>query len=97
MNNDHEMVAGTGGILIYQTEDGRTRIECRFEGENIWLSQVGLAELFQTTVANINIHLKNIYEQGELSEPGTVKEYLIVRQEGKRQVKRSVNHHRFCA
>lgn len=48
-----------------QTEDGRTRIECRFEGETIWLTQALMAELFQTTLQNINLHLQNIYEEGE--------------------------------
>ncbi len=75
--------AGTpgGSFLLYQSEDGRTRIQCRFEDETLWLSQVQLAELFQTTVANVNIHLKAIYEEGELTEETTIKSYLIVRPE----------------
>lgn len=71
-----------GQFLLYTTEDGKKRIEVRLEDETLWLNQIGLAELFQTTVPNINIHLKNIYGEGELSEEGTIKEYLIVRQEG---------------
>ena len=80
-------------FLLYTTEDGRKHIEVRLENETVWLPQIGMAELFQTTVANINTHLKNIYAEGELFEAATIKEYLIVRQEGRRQVRRSVKHY----
>ena len=66
-------------IILYQTEDGRSRIQCRFENDTIWLTQAQLGELFQTTVANINLHLKAIYAEGELTEAATIKPYLIVR------------------
>ncbi len=82
----------TGEIVLYQTEDGRTRIECRFANENIWLSQALMAKLFQTTVPNVNLHIKNILAEGELAEGATIKDYLIVRREGDRQVQRSVKH-----
>ena len=52
-------------LILYQTEDGRTRLQCRFDDQTLWLTQIQLAELFQTTVANINIHLKAICEEGE--------------------------------
>lgn len=80
-------------IILYQTEDGRTRIQCRFENETIWLTQAQIGELFQTTVANINLHLKAIYAEGELTETATIKPYLIVRREGTRQVSRDVLHY----
>jgi hypothetical protein len=80
-------------IIFYQTEDGRTRIQCRFENETIWLTQAQIGELFQTTVANINLHLKAIYAEGELTESATIKPYLIVRREGTRQVSRDVLHY----
>ncbi len=80
-------------LVLYRTEDGRTRIECRFEEGTIWLSQAQIAELFQTSVANINLHLKSIYKDGELDEKGTIKSYLIVRSEGGRQVSREVLHY----
>lgn len=83
----------TSGIVLYQTEDGRTRIQCRFEDETIWLTQVQIAELFQSSVPNINIHLKAIYAEGELVEAATIKPYLIVRAEGARQVSREVLHY----
>lgn len=85
------------GILLYQTEDGRTRIQCRFEDETIWLSQIQIAELFQTSVPNINLHLKAIYAEGELTEQATIKSYLIVRSEGPRQVTRPVLHYKLEA
>ena len=80
-------------IFLYQTEDGRTRIQCRFENETLWLTQVQIAELFQTSVPNINLHLKAIYAEGELVEIATIKSYLIVRIEGARQVSREVLHY----
>lgn len=63
-------------ILMYQAEDGSTRIGVRLESGTVWLAQAVTAELYQTTVANINIHLKNIYEDGELPEESVVKDYL---------------------
>ena len=69
-------------LILYQTEDGRTRIQCRFEIETIWLTQAQMAELFQTTPQNVTLHLKSILEDGELQEEATCKDYLQVRTEG---------------
>ena len=71
-----------GEILLYQSEDGRTRIECRFENQTLWLTQALMAELFQTTSQNITIHIRALYEEGEADEAATCKDYLQVRQEG---------------
>lgn len=71
-------------ILLYQTEDGRQRIEVRLESETVWLSQKLIAELFQTTPQNINIHLKNIFSEGELSAESVSKESLITASDGKK-------------
>lgn len=68
--------APKGELVLYQTDDGRTRIECRVEGDTIWLTQVQLAELFETSVPNINIHLKDVYDGGDLDEAATIKPYL---------------------
>lgn len=84
-------------FLLYQTEDGRTRIQCRFENETLWLTQAQIAELFQTTVPNINLHLKAIYAEGELTAEATIKSHLIVRLEGSRQVSRRVMHYNLPA
>jgi hypothetical protein len=84
-------------ILLYQTEDGRTRIQCRFENETIWLTQAQIAELFQTTPQNVTLHLRAIFADGELSETATCKDYLQVRNEGARAVSRSLRHYRLEA
>ncbi len=65
-------------FILYQTEDGRTRIQCRFENETMWLTQAQIAELFQTTPQNVTLHLKAIFAEGELNEPATCKDYLQV-------------------
>jgi hypothetical protein len=80
-------------LILYQTEDGRTRIECRFEGETLWLTQALIAELFATTPQNITQHIKAIYAEGELDEQATCKPYLQVRQEGVRRVERAALHY----
>ena len=79
-----------GEILLYQTEDGKTRLEVQFQGDTVWLSQAQMSELFQTTKQNVSLHIQNIYDEHELERTGTVKESLTVRQEGKRRVSRSV-------
>lgn len=93
MRNEEEQQPG-GELLLYQTEDGRTRIECRFENETLWLTQAHMADLFQTTPQNITLHLKAIYAEGEQNEEATCKPYLQVRQEGGRSVRRQVRHYR---
>jgi hypothetical protein len=65
-------------IIIYQTQDGKTKIDVKIENETIWLSQSLMAELFQTTKQNVSLHIKNIFEEGELDEISTVKDYLTV-------------------
>jgi hypothetical protein len=71
-------------IILYQTEDGKTRVEVRFEHENVWLTQKLMAELFETTIANINIHLKNIFQTGELEQNSVIKDFLITATDGKK-------------
>ena len=77
-------------IIIYQGENGETRIEVKFTGDTVWLSQQQMAELYQTTRPNIVQHIRNIYEDGELEETATCKNFLQVRQEGSRQVSREI-------
>jgi hypothetical protein len=84
-------------IILYQTEDGRTRIQCRFEDETVWLTQALLAELFQKDVRTINEHLVNIFEEGELRREATIRKFRIVRLEGARKVTRAVEHYRLEA
>lgn len=75
-------------LIIYRSEDGKTRIETRLEDETVWLTQAQLGELFQVTPQNITIHLRNIYAEGELDETATCKDFLQVQLEGSRQVTR---------
>ena len=84
-------------LIIYQSEDGQTKIDVRLQDETVWLTQKMMAELFQTTVPNINMHLKNVYEEGELDETSTIKDFLIVRTEGARKVQRKVDFYNLDA
>lgn len=83
----------TSEIILYQTEDGRTRIQCRFEDDSLWLSQALIAELFQIGVGTVNHHLKGIYADGELAPEATIRSYRIVRSEGNREVSREIEHY----
>jgi hypothetical protein len=87
-----ESVSGSE-LILYQSEDNRTRIEVRLEGETVWLSQRMLAELYQVGVNTVNYHLKSIYEEGELSPEATIRKHRIVQAEGDREVARLVEHY----
>jgi hypothetical protein len=80
-------------LILYQTEDGRTRIQGRFEDETIWLTQAQIAELFQVTVPTVNEHLKGIYAEGEVPSEATIRKFRIVRSEGSRDVTRELEHY----
>lgn len=82
-----------GEFLLYRSDDGRTQLQVRFDGETVWLTQAQIAELFQTTPQNVTIHLREIYDDGELDQGATCKDYLQVRQEGGRQVQRALKHY----
>ncbi len=80
----------TGQFLVYETVDGRLKIEVRLADETVWLPQQLIAELFQTTIPNISMHIRNIYDEGELQSEATVKKFLTVRREGNRDVQRHI-------
>lgn len=80
-------------LILYTSDDGQTRLHLRVESETIWLSQLEIAELFQTTKQNVSLHAKNIFEDKELTPEATVKESLTVQSEGKRQVKRKISYY----
>lgn len=82
-----------GDIVIYQTEDGATKIDVRFEGETVWLTQQQMAELFGSSRTNIVEHIRHIYEEGELDEASTCRKFRQVRNEGGRQVSREIPHY----
>lgn len=87
-------VAATGGeMLIYETDDGRLRLEVRLQEDTLWMTQQMMAELFGTTVPNIHMHVRNILRERELAAEATIKEFLIVRTEGKREVTRKIEHY----
>lgn len=73
-----------GQFLLYRSDDGRTRVECRFEQDGLWLSQAGMAELFQTSKQNIAKHLKAIFAEGELQADAVVNSWLTTAADGKR-------------
>lgn len=80
-------------LVLYTSDDGQTRLNLRVEADTVWLSQLEIAELFQTTKQNISLHAKNIFEDKELDEEATVKESLTVQAEGGRQVRRRIAHY----
>ncbi len=86
-----------GQFLVYRTEDGQTKIDVRLENETVWLTQSGMAELFHCSADNISVHLKNIYEEGELVAGATTEDYSVVRMEGGREVKRRITHYNLDA
>lgn len=92
-----ENEAPKGEIILYQTADGRTRVECRFAEESLWLTQFLMAELFDVSVPTVNEHLRTIYDSGEVSPGATIRKFRIVRQEGTREVSRMIDHYNLDA
>ncbi len=84
-------------IEIYQTDDGQMQIQVRLEKDTLWLSQAQMSELFGKSSDNIGLHLKNIYKTGELDQFSTTEESSVVRQEGKRQVRRKIKFYNLDA
>ena len=80
-------------IILYQDDNEITRISVRFADEDLWLTQKQLAEIYDTTQENISLHVSNIYADGELDEDRTYKRFLLVQTEGKRQVRRNIDHY----
>lgn len=82
------MIENKGDIVIYKTQDGLTKINVKFEDETVWLTQAQLVELYQTSKSNISEHIKHIFEEGELSQESTVRNFRTVQIEGNREVSR---------
>lgn len=87
----------SGQVVLYQSQDGTTRIEVRLEGDTVWLPQRLIAELFQVSVPTVNEHLKGIYDDGELEPGATIRNFRIVQTEGSRQVTRQIDHYNLDA
>ena len=88
-------IKSNGCLMIYQNEKGDTKVDVLFQNGNIWMTQAAIAELYQTKPQNITQHIKHIYEDGELDENRTCKNYLQVQTEGNRQIKRNTKHYSF--
>ena len=80
-----------GELLVYRGNDGKMKLEVRLQDETVWLTQQLIADLFQTTIPNISMHIRNIYEERELQPEGTIKKFLTVRREGRRDVRRELD------
>jgi hypothetical protein len=80
-------------VMIYQDENGITKVSVLFSDEDIWVTQQQLAEIYDTTQQNISQHIDSIYKDGELMPEATNKKFLLVRKEGTRQVKRNIDHY----
>ena len=93
MNKKLRIRNSTAEFLMFASRNEGNSIEVRFEEDTLWLTQQLIAELFQTTVPNISMHIKGIYADGELDETATLKNFLTVRQEGSRQVNRSLDYY----
>ena len=86
MNGDNP----NGEMVVYVGNDGKPQVQARLQDENIWLTQVQLAQVFQTTRQNIGQHIKNIYEEKELDPSATIKKFFIVQTEGDREVSEKI-------
>ncbi len=84
---------GNSDIILYQTEDGTSKIQVRLENDTVWLSQAQIGELFQKSKATISEHIKNVFEEGELEENSTVRNFRTVQFEGNREVDRDIAHY----
>jgi len=94
MNDKHSPLSTVNSqLLIYQTDEGRVKLDVRLADETVWLTQQLIAELFQTTVPNISMHIRNIFDEGELTPEATIKKFLTVRREGSRKVQRNLDYY----
>lgn len=87
----------SGEVIVYETSDGEARVDVRLERETVWLTQKQMAELFDTSTDNVGLHLKNIFDEGELVEAATTEDYSVVQIEGRRKVRRRVRHYNLDA
>lgn len=93
MKPSKQIITDNGEFVVYRSDDGSIKLETRLHNETIWLTQPQMAELFQTTQQNISLHVRNVYEEQELTLEATNKKYLSVRREGERDVQRNLDHY----
>lgn len=87
------MEENKGQLIIYQSEDGQTQVNVKMHDETVWLTQDAMAKLFDTTIPNINMHIKNVYDEEKLEKNRTIKDFLTVRKEGNRTVSRNLSYY----
>ena len=97
MNNETPEIVCSGEVAVYEDIDGEVRVDVRLEQETVWLTQRQMAEVFDSTTENVLMHLRNIFASGELKAEATTKDFLIVRTEGKRKVRRRLKHYNLDA
>ena len=97
MSSEALVPAPGGRIVVYEADGGAVRVDVQLEQETVWLSQRGMAEIFATTPANVLMHLRNVFAAEELDAQATAKDFLIVRTEGARQVRRRIRHYNLDA
>ena len=97
LSSENPVSAPGGEVVVYEAPDGEVRVDVRLEQEMVWLTQRQMAEVLQTSVDNVSLHLRNIYSNGELEEPATTEDFSTVRTEGKRQVRRVLKHYNLDA
>lgn len=94
MTGKHLPQASVGEFLLFQSDDGRARVECRYQSNMLWLTQASMAELYDKDVRTINEYPINTIAKGELARSRTIRKFRMVRQEGKRQVSRAIEHYK---
>ena len=97
MNDETPEIVGNGEVAVYKDVDGEVRVDVRLEQETVWLTQRQMAEVFDSTPENVLMHLRNIFASGELETEATTKDFLVVRIEGKRKVRRRLKHYNLDA
>lgn len=97
MNANGQLSHSRGEVVVYESKDGEACVDVRLDEETVWLTQRQMAEVFQTTPENVLMHLRNIFSSGELEAEATTKSFLVVRKEGKRQVRRALRHYNLDA
>lgn len=95
MNEQHN--ADKGELILYQTDQGQVKLEVRLRNESLWMTQSDMAQLFQCSTDNVSLHLKNIYEEGELVQEATTEDFSVVREEGEREVQRRLKFYNLDA
>lgn len=91
--NDHGQNENGAQTELFISDDGQVQLDLKLEQETLWLTQAQMSQLFDATTDNVGLHLKSVFSDGELAESATTEDFAVVRQEGKRQVRRQLKHY----